>query len=324
MNPALAKTSSIALREVVMRRLWCGLIVLISTSVNGFGGGADEPGPDSVVVTDVDGKEHTLSAVKFSAGTRRLSWLGDSEGATEDAKKGPLALEVRESTSAMPLAQGIITLVPIASVESIRYDFDKEQVTIGVEGLSQPLTGALFYPRVNVIGISGTSTTKTASFTGGVRGKPSVKSITFAGVKPLARSRSGTSWNIRIIKTKKDEPVVVDNPTLAARNLKVLVSTAGGGERLLDALPIRKGEPIAFDAKLKRFELLANDLNTGIAAAEIETADGAERVIAIPLTLGKDKKASSIVGLVGEVDAGWKLFPLHTIKVITPSKRKIE
>ena len=38
----------------------------------------------------------------------------------------------------------------------------------------------------------------------------------------------------------------------------------------------------------------------------------------------EDKKAGTLVGFLGEVDAGWKLFPLHTIKVITPSKRKIE
>ena len=61
----------------------------------------------------------------------------------------------------MALAEGIVTLVPISSVESLRYDFDKEHVTIGVKGLSQPLMGALFYPRINVIGLSGTSDTKT-------------------------------------------------------------------------------------------------------------------------------------------------------------------
>jgi hypothetical protein len=224
----------------------------------------------------------------------------------------------------MALAEGIVTLVPISSVESIRYDFDKEHVTIAVKGLSQPLTGALFYPRINVIGLSGTSNSKTASFTGGVRGKPSVKSVAFGGASPQGRSKAGASWNIQIIKTKKDEPAVVDNPTLTARNLKVLVSRPGGTEQLLDGLPIRKGPPILIDDKLKRFELLANDLNTNIAAAEVETADGLARVVAIPLATGEDKKAGTLIGILGEVDAGWKLFPLHTIRVITPSKRKIE
>lgn len=307
-----------------MRRVWGGLILLLGAGPVPFVIGAGEPAAGELVVVDVDGKEHFLRGVKFGTGTKRLAWLADPNGTTEDAKTGPLALEVRESTSAMPLAQGIITLVPITSIESLRYDFDKELVSIAVKGLSQPLSGALFYPRVNVIGISGTSSTKTTSFTGGVRGKPSVKSISLGGAQPHTRSKGGTSWNIRIVKTKKDEPVVVDNPTLTARNLKVLVSQPGGREQLLDGLPIRKGQPIPFDAKLKRFELLANDLNTNFAAAEIDLGSDAERVIAIPLGPGEDKTTGTLIGILGEVDAGWKLFPLHTIKVITPSKRKVE
>jgi hypothetical protein len=305
-----------------MRRVWGGLILLLGAGLTPVVVWADEPAVGEIIVVDVDGKEHTLTGVKFGTGTKRLSWLADPNGTSGDAKKGPLALEVRESTSALPLAQGIITLVPITSIESLRYDFDKELVSIVVKGLGQPLTGALFYPRVNVIGISGTSNTKTTSFTGGVRGKPSVKSISLGGAQPHARSKGGTSWNIRIVKTKKDEPAVVDNPTLTARNLKVLVSQPGGREQLLDGLPIRKGQPIPFDDKLKRFELLANDLNTSFAAAEID--DGAERVIAVPLAPGEDKTTGTLIGILGEVDAGWKLFPLHTIKVITPSKRKVE
>jgi hypothetical protein len=290
------------LQGPVMRRVWGGLILLLGAGLTPIVVGADEPAAGEIVVVDVDGKEHTLTDVKFGTGTRRLAWLADPYGNTEDAKKGPVALEVRESTSAMPLAQGIITLVPITSIESLRYDFDKELASIVVKGLGQPLTGALFYPRVNLIGISGTSNTKTSSFTGGVRG----------------------SWNIRIVKTKKDEPAVVDNPTLTARNLKVLVSQPGGREQLLDGLPIRKGQPIRFDDKLKRFELLANDLNTNFAAAEIDLGSDAERVVAIPLGPSEDKTTGTLIGILGEVDAGWKLFPLHTIKVITPSKRKVE
>jgi hypothetical protein len=307
-----------------MRRVWGGLILVLGAGLTPFVIGADVPAAGEIVVVDVDGKEHTLTGVKFGTGTKRLAWLADPNGNTEDAKKGPLALEVRESTSAMPLAQGIITLVPITSVESLRYDFDKELVNIAVKGLSQPLSGALFYPRVNVIGISGTSSTNTTSFTGGVRGKPSVKSISLGGGQPHTRSKGGTSWNIRIVKTKKDEPAVVDNPTLTARNLKVLVTQPGGTEQLVDGLPVRKGQPIPFDDKLKRFELLANDLNTHFAAAEIDLGSDAERVIAIPLWPSEDRTTGTLIGILGEVDAGWKLFPLHTIKVITPSKRKVE
>jgi len=322
MNRPSPQWSAIVFGRRVMRRIWGGLSVVLAGFLSGFVASADEPAVGEILVTDVDGKEHTLTGFKFGAGTKRLSWLADPNGASEDAKKGPLALEIRESTSAMPLAQGILTLVPVNTIESIQYDFDKELASIRVKGLSQPLAGPLSYPRVNVIGLSGTSSTKTSSVTGGVRGKPSVKSIVLGGAQPLARTRAGASWNIQIIKTRKDEPAVVDNPTLTARNLKVLVSHPNGAEQLLDGLPVRKGQPIPFDDKLKRFELLAHDLNTHYAAAEVDT--GTEQVVAIPLGPGEDKKGVSLVGILGEVDAGWKLFPIHTIRVITPSKRKIE
>ena len=68
---------------------------------------------------------------------------------------------------------------------------------------------------------------------------------------------------------------------------------------------------------------LAHDQITDVVAAEVE-AGGAERTIVIPHILERDGKPGTIVGLLGEVDAGWKLFPLHTVKLITPSKRKIE
>jgi hypothetical protein len=307
-----------------MRGLLCGLILVVAVGLTGSFARTEEPAAGEAIITDVDGKEHKLSKIKFGTGTKRLAWLANPQGTTEDAKRGPLALEFRESTSAMPLAQGIITLIPISSLESAQYDFEKEVVSLHVKGLTQSLTGALLYPRVNVLGFSGTDDGKAATFTGGVRGKPTVKTATFGGAQPHARSKGGAVWNIQIVKTKKDEPMVVDNPTLIARNLKVLYSFPGGVERLVDGIPTRKGQPVPFDDKLKRFEVLANDFNTNLAAAEIEPAVGPERIIAIPLTLNEDKKHGTLAGILGEVDAGWKLFPLHTIRVITPSKRKIE
>ena len=41
--------------------------------------------------------------------------------------------------------------------------------------------------------------------------------------------------------------------------------------------------------------------------------------VVIPLTIERDGKTGTMVGLVGEVDVGWKLFPLHCIKVIKPA-----
>jgi hypothetical protein len=306
-----------------MRRFWCGMILLLAS---GFAGlvaqGDDPPAAGEAVVTDVEGKEFKLTNVKFGTGTRRLAWLADPKGTTEDAKKGPLALEIRELTSCLPLAKGILTLVPVSSLESAKYNYETQLVSFNVKGLKEPVVGTLVFAKINALGFSGTSGGKTAAFTGGALSKSAVKTATFSGAEALPKRKESSLWNIQIVKTKDDQPKT-DTPMLRAHNLKVLYSFPDGSEYLADGIPVRKGEPIPFDEKLQRFEMVANDLNTNIAVAEVETMTGARDII-IPPTLEKDKKTGTLVGILGEVDGGWKLFPLHTVKVIKPSMRKIE
>ena len=73
----------------MLRRL-CGSVLLVLA-----GGLASalprSDAPAEAVVTDVDGKEVKVSALKFGTGTRRLPWVPDAED-----KKGALVLELRE------------------------------------------------------------------------------------------------------------------------------------------------------------------------------------------------------------------------------------
>ena len=55
---------------------------------------------------------------------------------------------------------------------------------------------------------------------------------------------------------------------------------------------------------------------------EVQPDEGPERVVAVPLTLEQNGRTGTLVGLLGEVDAGWKLFPLHAIKVMTLDAKK--
>jgi hypothetical protein len=61
-------------------------------------------GGEPVVVVDSAGKEIRLTGVKVTGGVRRLGWLADPKGAGDDAKKGPLAFQLREphSTTCSP------------------------------------------------------------------------------------------------------------------------------------------------------------------------------------------------------------------------------
>jgi hypothetical protein len=301
-----------------MRRAFGVAWVVLAASLAGAFTRADDPPvkDGEAVLTDINGTEHKLTGVKLTTGTRHLSWLADP-----GAKLGPVAIELREPNSTT-FAKGIITLVPAASVESAKYDYEKQIVSLTVKGLKEPLTGTLEFKGINALGVSGTADGKTASFTAGALGKSAVKSIVFGGAVPVPavpKTAAEKGWSVKTIQSgKKAASTAPEPPVMIVRNLKALYQFSGGAEQLVDGIPVRKGTPVPFDANLKRFELLANDENTGIAAAEIEVGAGPEKIIAIPLTTEQDKKTGTLVGFLGEVDAGYKLFPLHTVKSIAP------
>lgn len=282
-----------------------GVGAIIFAGLVAVGGRAADPPAEPVVVVDSAGKEIKLSKVKFTTGARKIGWLPD--------QKGALALEVREPNSTQ-YARGVITLVPLASVESITYEAGK--ATIGVKGLPTPLVGTTEYKGFTAIGFEGDSGGVVGKFAGGVP-KTGVKSVTFPGAKPLPeRKPGGMAWTVKV-----DQPKA-GNPAITVRDLKALYSAPGGVEQLADVLPARKGDPLTLDASLKRLEVLAVDPNTHLAAAEVQAGDGPERTVVIPTTRDQGGKTGTLVGLLGEVDAGWKLFPLHTIKTLSPAEAK--
>ncbi len=293
-----------------------------SKFVHHFGSASEaDPPPRAAVavIVDTDGKKYELAEIQWTAGVRRLTWLADPAQPGEDGRLGPLALEIREPNSTT-LTKGVLTFVPLRSVERIEYDYDRQFVTYQLNGLQQTVLGTLQYRGINVIEVSGKTTGGEAvRFSGGTRGgkTPAIRTLTLARSVPHAVV-GGVPWNVQIVQPSAKDPIV------PARNLKPLIALPGGRQKLLEGLPLHKREPLVFTPQLNRFTLLANDPNTGFAVAEIAVAGQEERLIAIPLTVPVDGQSGTLLGLLGEIDAGWKLFPLHTIRTITPSKRKLD
>lgn len=278
-----------------------GAALLAAVAVVGPAGG-DEP--RAAVVTDAVGKEVTLAAARFTAGTRRLGWLGTP-------KDAPLALEVREPHSTT-YQKGVVTLIPVAAVAAVRYDYEKLTLAVSVKGLAAPVAGTLQFKGINTCGVEGAAGGLVGKFAGGT--KDGFRSVVFPTAAALPPRPPGAAWAVQI-----DQPKAM-HPTLAVRNLKALYAAPGGVEFLADDLPTRKGPPLKLDPKaLRRLEVLAVDPNTQTAAAELTPADGPERLVAFPLTRDHAGKAAQLVGLLGEVDAGWKLFPLHAVKAVGPA-----
>ena len=110
------------------------------------------------------------------------------------------------------------------------------------------------------------------------------------------------------------------NPTLNVGELKFLYQFPSGEEVLADAGTVHKSDPLKFDDSLRSYTTLAVDPNSRVVAAEVQAGDK-ERVVVIMPTVEKDGKTGTLVGLVGEVPAGWKVFPLHTIKTMKRPRR---
>lgn len=300
------------------QRLWAALGIGLIGGLALLAGRttADEPAAGSVVVTDSTGKDIVLESFKLTTGSRRLAWLAEPKGPTDDARKGPLALEIREPHSTT-FTKGIVTLVPLASVESVRYEYDKQNMAVSVKGLAEPIHGTLQFKGINVLALEGSAGGVPTKYSGGVPAT-GIKGLAFRGAKPLPpRPTPTAAWAVQIVQPQ------AKNPTLTVRNVKPLFAFPGGSELLLESLPTRKGEPLAFTGVGRmRIEVLSVDPNTQLAVFEVVSEDGPERVVVVPLTMDHDKRTGNLIGLLGEVEAGWKLFPLHTIKTISTEGKK--
>jgi hypothetical protein len=272
------------------------------------------------IVTDTEGQETSLQQLSWRGNIRRLGWLGDPQAADEEGRRGPLAIEIREPNSTT-WTKGVLTLVPLRHIAAIEFDYQRQFVTYRIHGLQQVLTGTLQYRGINTFTLTGRTTGgQQRSYTAGlVDAKvPVIKRVIFPQASAIQRPRAGLLWNVKIGQPNAHDPIV------PVRNLKPLFAFPDGRERLLESLPLRKADPLTFGAHLQRCEILANDPNNHYAAAELTVADGTERLVAIPLMLTEEGQTGLLQGLLGEIDAGWKLFPLHTIRVVTLAKRTVD
>ncbi len=296
----------------MLRRVWAVVGLVLACGLAGAVPRAVDA-PAEATVTDAENKEVKATGLKFGIGTHRLAWMADPAGTTEDAKKGPLAIELREPHSTT-LAKGIITYVPVGSIESIKYDYDKLVASVMVKGVPESLAGTLQYKGINVLGFDAVVDGKATRFSGGAFTKGNIKAVAFANAKPIVAKKGLPQWQVQI-----DQPKAMD-PTLKAGNFKFLYQYPLGVQILADAAMVRKGEPLKLDDTVKQLTVLAVDQNTHVAVVEILIGD-TEKVFVLPQEVEKDGKKGTLVGLLGEVDAGWKLFPLHSIKTMKRPKK---
>jgi hypothetical protein len=196
----------------------------------------------------------------------------------------------------------------------VKYDYEKQLATVAVKGLTEPLTGTLQYKGINLLNFDGTVEGKNTKYSGGSFAKDHIKAVEFAGAKAIPARKTNATWAVQI-----DQPKA-ENPTLKCGNFKFLYAFPGGTEVALDAAPLRKGDPLKLDDTVKQLTVVAVDQNTHVTVVEVQIGD-TEKLLVIPHELDKDGKKGMLMGLLCEADAGWKLFPTHTIKTMKRPKK---
>ncbi len=290
----------------MIQRIAACAVLLFSCTITS----AAEPMP-AVTVLEATGESTPLVNAKFTQGTRRLAWLADPKGTTEDAKKGPLAFELREPGSST-FVQGVVTLIPLSSIESMKYDYEKKLFTLQAAGIMAPFGGSLEFIGFNAVGLEaevkkGNAGIAVVKYRGG-QAKGGIRGISMTGAKAYERKADAqaTNWSVQIVDAK------AKNPVLNVSNLRPLYRLPDGTEKFMPVLPFQKTLQLDW-ADVRGLKHEAPTMKGQPAELIVIGKDGKEQTLSPKTILEQDGKKATLLGLLGEVPGGFKLIPLHTI-----------
>jgi hypothetical protein len=265
----------------------------------------------ALVVVAPNGKEAKLLDWHFSVGTRHLSLTEVPKG-----KAGPEYLEFREDKSTT-FVEGIITLVPLSAIRKIEYDREKKVTltTLTDEG-ETVLTGSTEYKGINKTVIEAEQDIDglgfaTIKFQGGE--KSGIHGIIFPAPKAIAPAKGPLSTIIASDKEKTAHPV---------HDLQPLYKV-DGQYRVLPYLMFKKTVKVDME-KLAGLSWLPPEGKKGLSYDfEVSIKGGSKHTLTLLTKIDlTEKKSATLEGLIGRVPAGYKLFPVHTIREMHPGGPK--
>ena len=264
-------------------------------------------------VIDAAGKEFALQKWKVTGGVRKLAFL-------EGDAKNTEAFELREIGSTT-FREGIVTLVPLRRIEAIEYDYDKQMVSVRVAGLEKPLQGTTKFKDINTITLEaevdqGNAGVAELRYRGGVP-KGGIRAVRFAGPKAPEAPPKGEVFSLTVPPEGKGQ-----NPTVQqVTNLQALYRTGGGVEKRLPYLIFKKTLKVEL-ANVRTMHVGDYDVKARTAECEVELKDGSQLSVTLLTSATIDEKPAALLGLIGEVPAGYKLFPIHTVTDWQPGEVK--
>jgi hypothetical protein len=283
-----------------------------------------KPANGVLILTDLNGKEHKVTEWKWQSGTRRLSWLATDKDEPEPKEKekpkkgkqpaaavGPEAFVFREETT-INFAAGVQTLILTDRLRSLSLDADKKMLTVKATGDKDEevsLSGTTRYTNINWFSLEadvdrGDEGVASFKYQGG-SAKGNVKSIRFPAAKVEA--------------VKGTRPVVVQTAdktvkkTHKVSDLMPLYAVGGGREKTSPLLMFRKTLKLDVN-KLKSIVDATDDSDEIVWKVTVK--DGDETTLTLLEKATIDGQAAQLIGFVGKVPVGYKLFPLRRIAAI--------
>jgi hypothetical protein len=271
---------------------------------------------DTLTILDVAEKEQKLKTWKFTEGVRRLTWLA-SEKEKKEAPKGkgatpagPEALIVRAEMDIKYL-EGVLTLIPLERVASMDFDAERESVTVevGAGEEAMKVRGSTKYKRINKYTIEaevdkGDLGVAEVKYLGGLP-RVGIRAVYFPAPKaapPPAKGRPAMVVSSEGENKKTTHPVV---------DLQPLYRLPDGGEKLLPTLMFKK--TLKLDVgKIKKM-VQANEEG----GWQVSLKAGGDETLTLLEAIPFEGKSARLLGLVGRVPVGYKLFPVSALAEIT-------
>jgi len=282
-------------------------------------------GPGTLIVVDAAGKEQKLKTWKFTEGARRLGWLAaakaseakddtgkDKKAAARDKRQpaaGPEALAIRAEME-IEYLEGVLTLIPLEHLRSIDFDNEMDTMTaqVGEGDAAEKIAGSTKYKRINKLVIEaevdkGDLGIAEIKYLGGVpRGVRGVRFPAPKAAPPLPQGR-----RVLVVsadgKSKTSQHKVVD--------LMPLYRLPDGREKLLPTIMFRKTLKLDVGT-IKKIVAAGGDQG----GWQVTRKDGEEETLTLRETMPYEGKSARLLGFVGRVPVGYKLFPAGAIAEI--------
>ncbi len=266
----------------------------------------------AVTIIDANGRLAAPKKWKIVSGLYTVNW----------AEKPVETFVIREFGSTT-FKDGVTTYVPLEQLQGIAYDYEKATATFAIAGLDKPLQGTTKFVNINTITVEGEvdrgKGIVDVKFRGGVL-KGGFKEIKFAGAKAPDKPAEGKLFSFMVVPEGKGKTGTV----MTASNVKGLYHMADGSVKLLPWVQFKKTLKVDI-ATIEKLHLGEYNVSEKSADAEVTLKDGKDGMTLSTTLLCNvtiDDKPALLLGFVGDVPAGWKLFPVHTVSDFQPGEMK--